>query len=133
RSDDPAYWHTVFDDPARAAWQKPEELVAALGLKRGQCVADLGAGTGYFSRLLSAAVGPTRTVVALSPHPLPGPRLARQPPPARGHRGRGADRRHVPPHRRPRRVLQPRARDAAAARSCRRRRLAEARAAGRPG
>jgi ubiquinone/menaquinone biosynthesis C-methylase UbiE len=69
RFDDPAYWSTVFDDPARAAWQKPEELVAALGLKRGQCVADLGAGTGYFSRLLSAAVGPTGTVLAVDPEP----------------------------------------------------------------
>src|SRR5262249_6137541 len=33
RFDDPAYWSTVFDDPSRAAWQKPDELVAALGLK----------------------------------------------------------------------------------------------------
>src|SRR5262245_53539551 len=53
RFDDPAYWSTVFDDPARAAWQKPEQVVAALGLRPGQCVADLGAGTGYFSRPLS--------------------------------------------------------------------------------
>jgi ubiquinone/menaquinone biosynthesis C-methylase UbiE len=69
RFDDPAYWSTVFDDPARAAWQKPEQLVAALGLRPGQCVADLGAGTGYFSRLLSTAVGPTGTVLAVDPEP----------------------------------------------------------------
>jgi ubiquinone/menaquinone biosynthesis C-methylase UbiE len=69
RFDDPAYWSKVFDDPGRAAWQKPEELVAALGLRPGQCVADLGAGTGYFSRLLSAAVGPTGTVLAVDPEP----------------------------------------------------------------
>jgi ubiquinone/menaquinone biosynthesis C-methylase UbiE len=69
RFDDPAYWSTVFDDPARAAWQKPEELVAALGIRPGQCVADLGAGTGYFSRLLSAAVGPTGTVLAVDAEP----------------------------------------------------------------
>jgi predicted methyltransferase len=69
RFDDPAYWSKVFDDPARAAWQKPEEVVAALGLRQGQCVADLGAGTGYFSRLLSAAVGPTGTVLAVDPEP----------------------------------------------------------------
>jgi predicted methyltransferase len=69
RFDDPAYWSTVFDDPARAAWQKPEALVAALGLRPGQCVADLGAGTGYFSRLLSAAVGPAGTVLAVDPEP----------------------------------------------------------------
>jgi ubiquinone/menaquinone biosynthesis C-methylase UbiE len=69
RFDDPAYWSTVFDDPARAAWQKPDELVAALALRPGQCVADLGAGTGYFSRLLSAAVGPEGTVLAVDPEP----------------------------------------------------------------
>ena len=69
RFDDPTYWTQVFDDPARAAWQKPQELVAVLGLLPGQCVADLGAGTGYFSRLLSAAVGPTGTVLAVDPEP----------------------------------------------------------------
>jgi len=69
RFDDPTYWSTVFDDPARAAWQKPEQLVAALGLRPGQCVADLGAGTGYFSRLLSSAVGPMGTVLAVDPEP----------------------------------------------------------------
>ncbi len=69
RFDDPAYWAGVFDDPTRAAWQKPEELVAALGLRPGQCVADLGAGTGYFSRLLSRAVGPAGTVLAVDPEP----------------------------------------------------------------
>jgi ubiquinone/menaquinone biosynthesis C-methylase UbiE len=69
RFDDPAYWSTVFDDPGRAAWQKPDEVVAALALRPGQCVADLGAGTGYFSRVLSAAVGPTGTVLAVDPEP----------------------------------------------------------------
>jgi ubiquinone/menaquinone biosynthesis C-methylase UbiE len=69
RFDDPSYWTTVFDDPARAAWQKPDQLVSALGLRPGQCVADLGAGTGYFSRLLSSAVGPSGTVLAVDPEP----------------------------------------------------------------
>lgn len=69
RFDDPTYWSSVFDDPARAAWQKPDQVVAALALQPGQCVADLGAGTGYFSRLLSAAVGPTGTVLAVDPEP----------------------------------------------------------------
>jgi len=69
RFDDPSYWSSVFDDPARAAWQKPDQVVAALGLQPGQCVADLGAGTGYFSRLLSAAVGPAGTVLAVDPEP----------------------------------------------------------------
>lgn len=38
-----------FDDPARDAWQMPDRVIAALGLKPGQSVADIGAGTGYFS------------------------------------------------------------------------------------
>ncbi len=69
RFDDPAYWSKVFDDPARDAWQKPDALVAALHLERGQRVADLGAGTGYFSRVLSNAVGPDGTVFAVEIEP----------------------------------------------------------------
>lgn len=38
-----------FDDPARDAWQMPEKVIAALKLKDGQTVADLGSGTGYFA------------------------------------------------------------------------------------
>ena len=55
--DDVEKWVEIFDDPERAEWQKPAEVVAALGLKPGQHVADLGAGTGYFSRFLAEAVG----------------------------------------------------------------------------
>lgn len=62
-------WRRVFDDPARDAWQKPRELVAALGLRPGMWVADLGAGTGYFSRHLDAAVGPTGVVFAVDTEP----------------------------------------------------------------
>jgi len=50
-------WATVFDDPARDAWQKPSALVDALGLRTGMTVAEIGAGTGYLLRYLAAAVG----------------------------------------------------------------------------
>ena len=66
---DVEHWQKVFDDPARDTWQKPVELVAALELRPGACVADLGAGTGYLSRYLSAAVGPTGTVLAVEVEP----------------------------------------------------------------
>ncbi|MBI5549336.1 MAG: class I SAM-dependent methyltransferase [Deltaproteobacteria bacterium] len=33
----------------RASWQKPDEVVAALGLRGSETVADVGAGSGYFS------------------------------------------------------------------------------------
>jgi predicted methyltransferase len=42
-------WSHVFDDPARDAWQKPHEIIRALALKPDAAVADIGAGTGYFS------------------------------------------------------------------------------------
>lgn len=67
--DDVAKWTKVFDDPGRDEWQKPRELVAALSLHPGMRVADLGAGTGYFSRYLSSAVGEEGTVFAVDPEP----------------------------------------------------------------
>ena len=39
----------MFDDPARDAWQKPHEVIQALKLAPDAVVADIGAGTGYFS------------------------------------------------------------------------------------
>ena len=42
-------WTKVFDDPARDAWQKPHEVIQALGLAPNAVVADIGSGTGYFS------------------------------------------------------------------------------------
>jgi ubiquinone/menaquinone biosynthesis C-methylase UbiE len=42
-------WAKEFDNPERDAWQKPEEILDALHLKRASSVADIGAGTGYFS------------------------------------------------------------------------------------
>ncbi len=62
-------WRRVFDDPERDAWQKPRELVRALGIAPGMWVADLGAGTGYFSRHLDAAVGPGGVVFAVDTEP----------------------------------------------------------------
>jgi len=42
-------WAQVFDDPKRDATQKPHEVIQALALKPDAIVADIGAGTGYFS------------------------------------------------------------------------------------
>lgn len=63
------HWVKVFDDPARDEWQKPAEVVAALGLKPGMTVADVGAGTGYFSRWLARAVGAGGAVFAVEIEP----------------------------------------------------------------
>jgi ubiquinone/menaquinone biosynthesis C-methylase UbiE len=49
RFDGAEEWAKKFDDPARDAWQKPEDVLNALRLEPGAVVADIGAGTGYFS------------------------------------------------------------------------------------
>src|SRR5215470_6697773 len=55
---------TAFADDAYDRYRQPDKLVAALGLTRGQRVADVGAGGGYLTVRLAAAVGPEGRVVA---------------------------------------------------------------------
>ncbi len=59
--DDPARFAKSFDDPARDAWQMPARVIEALALKPGMKVADIGAGTGYFSMRLARVPGVSRT------------------------------------------------------------------------
>jgi len=56
-------------DPARDAWQKPDEVVKALSLGPGQVACDVGAGPGYFTLRLAAAVGPAGRVFAVDVEP----------------------------------------------------------------
>ena len=49
-------WAKEFDDPARDAWQKPAEVLDALHLMPTARVADLGAGTGYFSAQIAKRI-----------------------------------------------------------------------------
>lgn len=66
RFDDPSRFAKSFDDPARDAWQLPDRVIEALALTPGQKVADIGAGTGYFSvRLAKAAAKPAVFAVDL--------------------------------------------------------------------
>lgn len=69
RFDHADQWAPVFDDPQRDAWQQPDKVVAALGLAPGMTVADVGAGTGYFEKRLSAAVGDSGAVIAVDIEP----------------------------------------------------------------
>lgn len=62
---DPAEKAKKWNDPERDEWQRPEEIVAALDLKAGATVAEIGAGTGYMVAHLSQAVGVGGTVVAI--------------------------------------------------------------------
>ncbi len=50
---------------SRDAWQRPDDIVAALGLVAGSRVADVGAGDGYFTTRLARAVGPEGRVLAV--------------------------------------------------------------------
>ena len=66
--DDPARFAKSFDDPARDAWQMPSRVIEALALKPGVKVADIGAGTGYFSmRLAKVPAGITVFAVDIEP------------------------------------------------------------------
>lgn len=61
-------WTQVFDDPARDDWQRPGEVLRALELGPTMTVADVGAGTGYFSVRLARAV-PQGEVIATDIEP----------------------------------------------------------------
>ena len=56
RFHDAERWSKVFDDPERDAWQKPHEVIVALGLAPDAVVADIGSGTGYFAVRLAHRV-----------------------------------------------------------------------------
>jgi SAM-dependent methyltransferase len=48
-------WAKQFDDPARDKWQMPARVIPALAIKPTDVVADIGAGTGYFTVHLAHA------------------------------------------------------------------------------
>ncbi|HXG17485.1 MAG TPA: hypothetical protein VNN62_00220 [Methylomirabilota bacterium] len=57
-------------DKSLDAGRKPEQMLAFFGIQSGMNVADLSAGGGYTTELLSRAVGPTGTVYSQNP-PFP--------------------------------------------------------------
>ncbi len=65
----PASGADRLDDPERRRWLPPEEVVARLGLREGMRVADVGAGTGYFTLPMAAAVGASGSVDAVDLQP----------------------------------------------------------------
>ena len=54
-----------FESNDREVYVKRREIVRALGLKPGMAVADVGAGTGLFTRLMADVVGPRGKVYAV--------------------------------------------------------------------
>ncbi len=58
----------ALEDKKRDAWQKPKAVIEALKLKRNENVADIGAGSGYFSFRIAKAV-PGGEVYAIDINP----------------------------------------------------------------
>ena len=61
-----AYW---LERPERDDEEKTESVLAALELKPGMVVADVGAGTGYYSSRMALRIGPRGTVYAVDVQP----------------------------------------------------------------
>lgn len=53
----------------RETEERPQDVIDALQIKPGQTIADLGAGSGYYSFRIAALVGPTGKVLAIDIEP----------------------------------------------------------------
>jgi ubiquinone/menaquinone biosynthesis C-methylase UbiE len=67
--ENPAEYIAALDDPARDEYQKPHEVLQALDIKAGEIVADIGAGSGYFTLRLAHHVGQSGRVYAVDVSP----------------------------------------------------------------
>jgi ubiquinone/menaquinone biosynthesis C-methylase UbiE len=61
----PASQAERLDSPERLLWLPPADVIRALGVHTGETIADVGAGTVYFSLPLSSAVGAAGKVYAV--------------------------------------------------------------------
>src|SRR4030095_6261383 len=59
----------VYESPDRVIWQKPDLVIEQLGDVDGKVIADLGAGTGYFSRRI-AYKGATVIAIDIDPRAI---------------------------------------------------------------
>lgn len=69
RPDDIRAYLEHLDSPERNRYQKPTEVIEALKLKPGMAVADIGAGSGYFTRRFVEAVTESGKVYAVDVEP----------------------------------------------------------------
>lgn len=65
----PAAQAQRLEDPARLEWLPPDEILTATGVRAGEIVADVGAGTGYFAVPMAQVVGAEGTVYAVDAQP----------------------------------------------------------------
>ena len=66
---DPTAYMKSLEDPKRDEYQKPHEVMQALNIKPGEVIADIGAGTGYFTFRLAHVVGNQGKVYAVDVSP----------------------------------------------------------------
>ena len=66
---DPKAYIGALEDPKRDAYQKPHEVLTALNLKPGEVIADIGAGSGYFTFHIAHHVGANGKVFAVDVSP----------------------------------------------------------------
>ena len=66
---DPKAYIGALEGPKRDAYQKPQEVMTALGIKPGEVIADIGAGSGYFTFRLALHVGDKGRVYAVDVSP----------------------------------------------------------------
>ena len=66
---DPKAYIGALEDPKRDAYQKPQEVLTALDIKPGEIIADIGAGSGYFTFRLARHVSERGTVYAVDVSP----------------------------------------------------------------
>jgi arsenite methyltransferase len=69
RHRDSSAYLSMLEAPSRDEYQKPEEVVAALALRPGEVIADIGAGSGYFALRLARGVGRSGRVYAVDINP----------------------------------------------------------------
>ena len=69
RPDDIKQYLEHLDSTERDRYQKPGQVVETLGLKPGMAVADLGSGSGYFTRRFAQAVTESSIVYAVDVEP----------------------------------------------------------------
>lgn len=62
-------WTDTFERPGREIYDRRHAIVAATDVRPGTVVADIGAGTGLFTRLFSPKVAPTGQVYAVDISP----------------------------------------------------------------